>query len=310
MHTDHKSVAGCSPAPAHGDSSVPLALRAPRPSLCFGVSILLASLGFVACGDNLTLPPDRDPAADPDPPVLSCIPDLDGEIDADELQVGLGIPVRYVVSPSGISREVDLEGTETDDVITWDFATDFEDDQALTVTASATTDKWYRDSFPEDAFVTPFNRSGTLESIGRVTGSALELLGIASSEEAPSGGRTLLVYDSPITVLQLPVKVGQSFISSAEITNGEAQGLPYAGRDTYEVSVDEIGTIDLTQLTFEQVHRVRTKVTVEPAVGAAVVRHQTSFFAECFAEVLRATAEEGEESADFEEAAELRRLGF
>ncbi len=272
--------------------------------------VLLVVSSLTACGDNLTLPPDRDPAADPDPPVLSCIPNLDEEIDADELQVGLGIPVRYVVSPPGVTRAVDFNGTSTDDAITWDFATDFADDQALTITASATTDKWYRDAFPEDAFVTPFNRSGSLESIGRVTSGALQLLGIASSEEAPSAGRTLLVYDSPITVLQLPVRVGQSFVSSAEITNGEAQGLPYAGRDTYEVTVDEIGTLDLTQLTFVEVHRVRTKVTVEPAVGAAVVRHQTSFFAECFAEVLRATAEDGEDDAEFEEASELRRLGF
>lgn len=273
------------------------------------LSLLLSSLAFAGCGDNLTIPPDRDPAADPDPPVLSCVPNLDEEIDADELQVGIGIPVRYVVSPADVSRDVDFEGTSTDDVITWDFATDFEDDQALTITAETTGDKWYRDAFPDDAFVTPFDRSGDLESIGRVTDDALELLGIASSEESPDEGRTLLVYDTPITVLQLPVKVGQSFVSSAEITNGEAQGLPYAGRDTYEVTVDEIGRVDLTQLTFEQVHRVRTKVTVEPAVGAAVVRHQTSFFAECFAEVLRATGAEGE-GADFEEASELRRLGL
>jgi hypothetical protein len=51
-------------------------------------------------------------------------------------------------------------------------------------------------------------------------------------------------------------------------------------------------------------------VTVEPAVGAAVVRHQTAFFSECFAEVARATSENDEPSADFSEAAELRRLGF
>ena len=76
------------------------------------------------------------------------------------------------------------------------------------------------------------------------------------------------------------------------------------------MTVDAIGTIDLPQLTFEQVFRVRTKVTVEPTVGAAVVRHQTAFFSECFAEVARATSGDGEASADFSQAAELRRLGF
>jgi hypothetical protein len=76
------------------------------------------------------------------------------------------------------------------------------------------------------------------------------------------------------------------------------------------VSVDAIGQIDLLQYTFEEVHRVRTKVTVEPAVGASVVRFQTSFFAECFAEVARAVSADGATSADVTEAAELRRLGF
>jgi hypothetical protein len=57
------------------------------------------------------------------------------------------------------------------------------------------------------------------------------------------------------------------------------------------------------------VHRVRTKVTVEPTVGATVVRRQTSFFAECFGEVARVTSADGETNEDFTSAAELRRLG-
>jgi hypothetical protein len=170
--------------------------------------------------------------------------------------------------------------------------------------------KWYAGSFASDAFTTPFNRSGSLESVGRITDGSFQLLGIASRDEAPDEGQTLLVYEPPITVLRLPVEVGDAFVSTGEITGGVLQGLPYAGRDTYEVSVDAIGQIDLLQYTFEEVHRVRTKVTVEPAVGASVVRFQTSFFAECFAEVARAVSADGATSADFTEAAELRRLGF
>ncbi|NUP11245.1 MAG: hypothetical protein HOW73_34805 [Polyangiaceae bacterium] len=272
--------------------------------------LVLALVPAYACGDNLTVPPDRDPAADPVQPVLECVPNLDEQIDSDELVPAIGVPVRYVVSPPDASRPVDLAGEMDGDELIWDFATDFADDQALTVTASSLEGKWYQSSFAEGAFVTPFDRTGDLESIGLVRDDGLLLLGIASSEMDPENGRTLLVYDPPIVVLKLPVEVGQSFVSTGEIVNGVVQGLPYAGRDTYEVSVDAIGTIDLLQLTFEQVHRVRTKVTVEPAVGQSVVRYQTSFFAECFAEVARATSKDGETSPDFEEAAELRRLGY
>lgn len=275
------------------------------------VLLCLIAFGAFGCGDNLTVPPDRDPAADPDPKPLECVPNLDEQIDANELAPAIGVSVQYVVSPPDATRTVDLAGVANEDgEITWDFATDFADDQSLKVVPQTLAGKWYSSEFPEGAFVTPFDRSGSLDSIGLAREDGLLLLGVASAEEDPEEGKTLLVYDPPITVLQFPVEVGDSFISVGEITNGMVQGLPYAGRDTYEVSVDAIGTIDLLQLTFEQVHRVRTKVTVEPAVGSPVVRFQTSFFAECFAEVARATSKNGESSSDFSEAAELRRLGY
>jgi len=271
--------------------------------------LLLAALA--ACGDNITVPTDRDPAADPEPQPLECVPNLDEQIDESELQPAIGTPVRYVVSPPGETRTVDLAGDEDEDgELVWDFATDFADDQALTVTAAGLEGKWYASYFAEGAFVTPFDKDGDLESVGLVRQDALVLLGIVSRDEDPGEGQTLLVYEPPIVVLQFPVEVGQEFVSAGEIINGVALGLPYAGRDTYEVTVDAMGRLDLPQLTFEQVFRVRTKVTVEPAVGAAVVRHQTSFFSECFAEVARATSSDDEPSADFSEAAELRRLGF
>ena len=89
-------------------------------------------------------------------------------------------------------------------------------------------------------------------------------------------------------------------VTSAAIVHGDRARL---------LDFDAMGAIDLPQLTFDQVHRVRTKVTVEPAVGATVVRRQVSFFAECFGEVARVTSQNDEPEADFTTAAELRRLG-
>jgi hypothetical protein len=276
-------------------------------------SILLVALatGALACGDNLTLPPEREPAQTPPVPPLGCLPDLDGRIDGDEIVTALGTEVGFLVSPPGVERAVDLAGEdgEVEGERLWDFTVDYADDQALRITPTTLEGRWYASSFADGAFVTPFDASGTLENVLLRRDDALVLLGLASSEEAPPEGQTLLVYDPPITILRIPVEVGQSFVSTGEIVNGVIQGLPYAGRDTYEVSVDGMGRIDLPQLAFEQVHRVRTKVTVEPAVGAAVTRRQVSFFAECFAEVARATSRDGEESDDFTTTAELRRLG-
>jgi len=276
----------------------------------FEACLFAMALGFVGCGENLTVPPDRDPAADPDPAPLTCLPNLDGQIDRAELVPAIGTPISYVVSPPGTSRAVDIVGTEGEDGAEWDFSTDYSDDQALSVTPTTLEGKWYAGSFDDGAFITPFNRSGSLESIGRLTDGGLLLLGIASKDESPEEGQTLLVYEPPITVLKFPVQVGQSFVSFGEITSGVALGLPYAGRDTYEVLVDAAGSVDLIQFTFDEVLRVRTKVTVEPAVGAPVVKQQASFYAECFAEVARATSADGETDPDFTDAAELRRLGY
>jgi hypothetical protein len=88
------------------------------------------------------------------------------------------------------------------------------------------------------------------------------------------------------------------------------RGLPYAGKDTYEITVDAAGSLDLPDITFSQALRVRTKVTVEPAAGMAVVTRQASYVFECFGEVARVTSNNGEMNADFTTAAEVRRFGF
>ncbi len=92
--------------------------------------------------------------------------------------------------------------------------------------------------------------------------------------------------------------------------NGTLRGLPYAGRDTYEVSIDAAGQLILPDLTFTQALRSRTHLTVEPAVGPNVSTRQTSWLFECFGEVARATSLDNEPNDDFTTTSELRRLGL
>ncbi len=287
-------------------------LRSTFSRLCSAVAIasVLALSVASGCDDNLTVP-SRKPAEGAEVQPLACIPNLDGKIDSKELAAAIGVPVHYVVSPAGVQRTVDLTGKkEKAGRFAWAFSSDYADDQSLIITPVLAKDQWYATSFPADAFVTPFDAGDRVDSIGRLTDQGLQLMGLASHVEAPAEGKTLLIYNPPIDLLRFPIAPGQTFVSAGKITNGTFRGLQYAGKDTYEVTVDGIGTIDLPSFSFDEVHRVRTKVTVEPSVGAPQTQLQVSFFAECFGEVVRATSANGETDPDFTQTAELRRLGF
>jgi hypothetical protein len=262
------------------------------------------------CGENLTAPDHgRYQSSEPEP--LPCLPNLDGRIDAAEIQPAIGMAVSYLVSPEGTERPVDVAGEGIDEGRRrWDWSTDLADDEVVTVVPAAIDGKWYAGAFEAGAFVTPFDAAGRVESIGRHDAEGLWLLGLASREESPGEGQTLLVYQEPVLVLRFPIEPGASFTSTGAVENGTLRGLPYAGSDTYEVSADAVGELLLPQVDFTEAHRVRTRVTVQPAVGTPTSRRQVSYYFECFAEVARATSLPDEAEEDFTTAAEVRRLGF
>ncbi len=269
----------------------------------------------LACGENVTPLPDRPMYENPDAGVLSCVPNLDGRIDPTELEAAIGIPVTLLVSPAGVERPVDLVGQIVDEQRVWDFATDYADSSLARLEAAPVEGQWFEAEFPADGtpgtrFVTPIDAGGTTVGIYRKNDSALSLLGVASSLPDPPEGRTLLVYDTPIALYRFPIEAGAAHVSTGEVSGGTLRGLPYAGRDIYEVEVRSTGRIELPDLAFDQALRVDVRVTVEPAVGAATSRRQVSFLFECFGEVARATSRPDETEIDFTTAAELRRLSL
>lgn len=265
-------------------------------------ALALSLLVVAGCGPNRTRPM-RDGWDGGTMPPLECVPDLDGRIEARELAPALGVAVGYLINPAGEDREVDLVGGAG----TWDLGSDYASDARIEVSASALDGRWFRDRFPADAsFVTPIDPGATTLGVYRHSESALELLGVASVED----GATILVYETPITLFRFPMQAGDHWISTAEIRNGTLNGLPYAGRDTYDVHVAAEGTLVLPDLSFDRALRVTTAVTIEPAAGEAVSRRQSSFLFECFGEVARAISRDGETSDDFTIAAELRRFGL
>lgn len=263
------------------------------------------------CGGEPPPPAEKPAWTASEPAPLSCVPNLDGQVDARELQAAIDVPVRFVLNPSTSPRTVDVAGSvDAAGKRVWDFGASYADDTVATFSAKAINDRWYASSFPNGQFALAADPSGAIEGIYAHSDTSLSLLGLASRDAAPPEGKTLLVYSAPVQLYRFPLKPGDSWVAVGQVQNGMVRGLPYAGRDTYEQSADSGGQLILEDLTFQQALRVRTKLTVEPAVGQSVVRRQISWIFECFGEVARATAQDNETNADFTTAAELRRLGL
>ncbi len=285
---------------------------APRHASHAARALVAASCLFAgACSENLTVTKGRTPYAAGEAVPLTCVPNLDGKIDATELSPAFDAPVSYLVSPAGKDQPVDLVpkplagGKQR-----WDYSVDQRDDQVAVISASRIAGKWYAAQFPESAFVAPFDAAGRTEAVYAHDAQAVSLLGLASREPDPAEGRTLFVYSTPVAVYKFPLAPGVSYTSVGEVKGATLRGLPYAGRDRYEVTVDAVGQLDLPDLIFQQVLRVRTRVTLEPAAGAATTQLQVSFLSECFGEVARVTSKAGEKTDDFTVASEVRRLGL
>ena len=244
------------------------------------------ALTCAACGDNLTRPPALDSYEGSAPAPLECVPNLDGQLDADELREALGIPVSFLVSPAGSTRTVDLAGqVNPDGDRRWDLS------QAAT-------------------FVAPADAAGTLFNVLSRDDSGLYLHGIASTQESPAEGQTLLKYEQPVALYLFPLTPGKTWVSVGQARNSTVRGLPYAGTDTYETTVEARGQLALPDLTFDDAYQVHTRVVVAPAVGQSIRTRQVSYLFECFGEVARVTSQPEETDTFFTTAAEVRRLGI
>jgi hypothetical protein len=271
----------------------------------------LASLP-AACGPNRTRPVRPIWDGDAGVPVpLGCVPDLDGRIEARELQPAYDVGASFLLSPAGEVRDVDLGGVlDPDGTLRWDLGSDYASDVAVRFGASTLAGKWYASSFPSGQFTVADDPSGALEAIYRLDEAGLYLLGFASAQMDPPEGRTLWVYETPVVVFRLPLEPGASWVTASEVRDATVRGLPYAGRDTYESRVVAAGELTLPDLTFTQAMRVSTRVTIEPSAGAPIQRRQSSWLFECFGEVARVVATDGEPSEDFTRAASMRRFGL
>jgi len=283
------------------------------PLLFLGSALCLASAA-TACGDNETPPAEKGAyQASPVAP-LPCVPNLDGKIESRELAPQVGIPATYLVNPAGRERTVDIRGaTNAAGKLEWQLAVDFADDTAAKLEAQRIDGKWYASSFAGVAnpVVVALDVGRRTEGIYTHDETGFYLHGVASATADPPEGRTLLVYNARVMLYRFPLEPGAAWTSTGTTQPGSIlRGLPYAGRDVYEVKVDAAGELGLPDFRLTQALRVRTNVTIEPAAGQVTTQRQVGFLFECLGEVARATSKLNEPAEDFTAASELRRLGL
>lgn len=283
-----------------------------RNQMKIGLMVCLALVVAVGCVDeNATPIPERQAYEPAEIEPLTCVPNLDGKLESSELREAIGVPLTQRVSPAGGMPTVDLAGqVDSAGSRRWDFSSDDASDQYLQVEAEAISGKWYASSFAQADFVIDADGSGRTENIYRRDEEGLYLIGVASSKEDPAEGKTLIVYDQPVALYLFPLETGKNWVSVGTSRNAMVRGLPYAGKDTYKVTVEAVGELNLPDLTFEQAHMVRTEVLIEPAVGTSISQQQISFLFECFGEVARVTSLSDEDETFFTTANEVRRLAL
>ena len=265
----------------------------------------LAALGAGGCfGSNA--PNGNDDAAYGMQPDLGplCSGNNDGVIARNELAFPVGVSVNYLSNPSGTTTTVAPVGTQVAGVTQWDLTSTAGDVHQLTLEALGGT--WFGASFPGATYATTTDLATNTLGIFRVQNDGLYILGYAS--EAPN--QTLLVYDAPILSLKFPVTLGDSWVATAHIVNGTLNGMPYAGLDTYKISIDARGTTELPFLSFDNTMRVHVDLTQTVPGGVSVSRIQYLFFHECYGELGRMVSVVNELNENFTNAAEFRRLAL
>lgn len=259
---------------------------------------LLLTLAVAGCGDAVTGGHPALLATPMDAP--DCVPDLDGRITGAELPFGVGFGAAYAVSRDA---PVDVVGAGGG----WDWAADRATDRSARVAGTPLAGAWYADAFPDADFAYPLDAAGVEHAVYSLTDHGLLLHGRASAD----GDDTLVVYAAPVTLYPLPLEAGREWTSVGEVRDGRWRGLePYSARETYTGRVDGQGRLQLPDATFNRAMRVRVDLEVQPLLGPTVRERRVSFLFECFGEVARATSHPDEPAADFQRAAEVRRLVF
>jgi hypothetical protein len=260
------------------------------------------------CPEDGYVGPDAGPGQDsgPTPDVAPlCQGDNDGVISQAEMPMVTGITVDYLVNAPGTMVTVQPAGQpKGDGTVEWDFSDT--SGQVFSVNLGSVWGSWYEPSFPTAQYAAALSPGSDTLGIYRAADGAVWMLGFASPQE----GRTLAVYESPVPLVRFPVSVGQSWAVLGRITDATYEGQPYAATDTYNISVDQRGTLVLPYLSLHNTLRLKVELHTSLPGGQTLHRIQYLYLHECYGELGRIVSQEGELDPGFTQAAEFRRLAL
>lgn len=251
-------------------------------------------------------------------PLPGCVSNNDGVITREEMPFVPGALARIRIGEGPV--DVDVTGrVEDDGSRTWDFSRPVPENEPLAFIGASVPDaEWYLDAFsdrglPAPDLIAPLDPGGETQGPIVLDGDNIRLLGAASTEENPSNGQTLIIYDEPAPLYAFPLEVGARVQQTVRATNATLLGLPVALDDAYDIEVTAIGTMVLPDLILENTLRVTVRLERTLVVGD--VRQVTHIYVhECLGEVARVVSDgvPVAETIDdeFESAAQVWRLSL
>jgi hypothetical protein len=232
-----------------------------------------------------------------------CLPNDDGVVHRSEAPFGPGLMARYQTTGD---IAVDTAGTDLGGGRRrWDLSVALPGDHAFDIATEPLEGRWFADLYPGADYVAPLDEESGLLGVFRVSETALELMGVVSPEAGSL--RTELTFEPTVRVLVFPLELGATWTSTSTVT-GVAQGLAARYTETYTSEVDAQGELVTPYAPFEAL-RVRTTLTRDLTFSRTTVR-QFLFVAECFGTVATIVSQDDETEIEFDQASQIRRLGF
>jgi hypothetical protein len=235
--------------------------------------------------------------------MMGCIPNRDGTIERSEVFFQPGLRATFRTSGAA---SYDTRG---DGGTFWDFTGALAGDTGRLVETKPIAGEWFAADFPDAGYATELGQGTDLLGVFAATSDALYLQGVVSSTDGATSTR--LRYAPWVKVLQFPLTNGAQWSTDTSVSgryNGLVIGfnLPVQN-EAYSMQVDRAGTA-LTPFASFPVLRVRTTMVRSLSLLPPVTIRSFTWNTECFGTVATVTSENNETSAEFTDAAEVRRL--
>lgn len=264
--------------------------------------------------DDAAAPDDAGPApvdapAPGDAGPGRCMGNRDGVIARSEIAFLLGATVTFAVNrPGTVVEGVNTAGAPLPDTAgarLWDFSAATPNDTRVLDEVIPPTGQWWAPRYPTATYAAVLDRATNLLGVYRATDAALELLGTVSTE----ANRTNLTMTPPVTVLQFPLRIGDTWRQTVTAT-GLVNFVALTNTTEYVSAVDASGELRTVAGRFPV---LRLSTTLDQRIPLTVFRRTArsfTFLSECWGVVGRVASVDDEARAEFSRASEYRRLGL